>query len=198
MLSFSPVMFDSYYTPWKLRQFSNMFYGGGVFSYPTESVYGLGCDPWNADAVSELLTLKRRNPSKGLILLASSENQLAPFVSLRRESDLKKIRSTGNKPVTWLVPVSEETPWWISGNHASVAVRITEFEPVVQLCNSVDSALVSTSANLGGRPACRNSVSVRQLFENQLDMLLSGPTGGVPMPSEIRDFYSNKVVRPSR
>ncbi len=188
-------MFDSHYTPWKLRQFSSMFHGGGVFAYPTESVYGLGCDPWNPEAVSDLLTIKRRNPSKGLILIASSEEQLAPFVSLRRVSDWKKMRSTGNRPITWVVPVSEETPWWIKGNHTSVAVRITEFKPVVQLCNRVNSALVSTSANQGGRPACRNSVSVRQLFGNQVDMLISGGTSGVSMPSEIRDFYSNRVIR---
>jgi len=184
-----------HYSPWKLRQFSHLFYAGGVFAYPTESVYGLGCDPWNLDAVSDLLTIKQRNPSKGLILIASCRDQLTPFVSLRKESDWKKLRSSGKRPITWIVPVSEETPWWIRGDHRGVAVRITDFDPVVQLCNSVNSALVSTSANYSGHPVCRNSVSVRQAFGNQLDTVITGDTGGVSMPSEIRDLYSDAVIR---
>ena len=188
-------MSGSYYSPWKLRQFQQIFHAGGVFAYPTESVYGLGCDPWNLEAVLDLLEIKHRDPTKGMILVASSADQLTPFVSLESSLDWERLVETRDRPTTWLVPASRETPWWIIGEHQTVAVRITGFSPVVQLCNSVNSALVSTSANLSGHPALKSAVSVRQSVGNQLDMLLIGKTGGVSAPSEIREFYSNKVVR---
>ncbi len=188
-------MSGSRYSPWRLRQFRQIFYAGGVFAYPTESVYGLGCDPWNHEAVSDLLEIKSRDPANGLILIASSVEQLAPFVSLHNRQDWEMVTEARDRATTWIVPSSEETPWWIKGVHQSVAVRITGFSPVVQLCSSVSSALVSTSANLSGYPALRDAVSVRRSLGKQLDMLLSGETGGAFGPSEIRELYSDRVVR---
>ena len=188
-------MTSSCYSPWKLRQFSRLFFSGGVFAYPTESVYGLGCDPWNHEAVFRLLKIKQRDPSKGVILIASSVDQLIPFVSLSGSSDRKRLSAVRKRPTTWIVPVSAETPSWIRGRHQSVAVRITGFPPVVELCNHVGSPLVSTSANLAGHPPQRSAVSVRRAIGNQLDMVVSGATGGFLLPSEIRDFHSGEVIR---
>lgn len=188
-------MTASCYSPWKLRQFAHLFFAGGVFAYPTESVYGLGCDPWNYEAVFRLLKIKQRAPSKGVILIASGIDQLTPFISLRKSSDWKRLAMVRRSPTTWIVPVSEATPWWIRGGHQSVAVRITDFPPVVELCNHVGSPLVSTSANLAGHPPQRSAVSVRRSLGKQLDAVISGETGGFLLPSEIRDFYSGQVIR---
>ncbi len=188
-------MTSSCYSPWRLRQFSRLFFSGGVFAYPTESVYGLGCDPWNREAALRLLEIKQRDPSKGVILIASSIEQLAPFLSLPKSSDLRRLGAIRKRPITWIVPVSAQTPWWIRGEHQSVAVRITEFPPVVELCNHVGSPLVSTSANLAGHPSLRSAVSVRRSLGKQLDMVVSGATGGFLSPSEIRDFRSGAVIR---
>ncbi|MBT3308149.1 MAG: tRNA threonylcarbamoyladenosine biosynthesis protein RimN [Gammaproteobacteria bacterium] len=183
------------YTHWQLRRFSRLFAAGGVFAYPTESVYGLGCDPANEEAVLRLLRLKQRDPAKGLILIASDGEQLEPWIALRHSQDLKKISQQQSRPTTWLVPASKQAPWWITGEHKRIAVRITHFAPVVQLCETVDGALVSTSANRAGHPAQRSGVMVKKAFGNQLDTILWGGTGGVAQPSEIRDLYSGEVVR---
>ncbi len=183
------------YSNWKLRQFSRLFEEGGVFAYPTESVYGVGCDPLNGEAVERLLGIKQRSWTKGVILIASSVEQLEPWVVLRSAKDRKRLATPQPRPTTWLVAAADGAPRWITGLHQKVAVRITTFPAVVQLCESVDSPLVSTSANLAGHPAARDALMVRNHLGNQLDRVLSGETGGVAKPSEIRDFDSQQVVR---
>ncbi len=183
------------YSAWKVRQFVRLFESGGVFAYPTESVYGLGCDPMNREAVERILEIKRRDPAKGMILIASDFQQLEPWIALRRPTDRKKLAAPQKRPTTWLVPAAEDVPWWIRGNHNCIAVRLTRFPPVVQLCESVHSALVSTSANFAGHPPQKKAVPVVKLLGNQLDVMIYGETGGVAQPSEIRDFYSGEVIR---
>lgn len=183
------------YSAWKMRQFVRLFESGGVFAYPTESVYGLGCDPMNYEAVERILALKRRDPAKGMILIASDLQQLEPWIALRRRADKKKLAAPQKRPTTWLVPAAEDAPWWIRGHHSRIAVRLTRFSPVVQLCESVASALVSTSANFAGHPPQKKVMPVVKSMGNQLDAVVYGETGSVAQPSEIRDFYSGEVIR---
>lgn len=178
-----------------MRQFARLFQRGGVFAYPTESVYGLGCDPSDREAVERLLQIKQRAPEKGLILIASAPQQLEPWVNLKQRRDWKKLTAEVPRPTTWLVPAAAEAPWWITGLHQRIAVRMTRFPPAVQLCDVAGSALVSTSANQAGRAALRSQTAVEKILGNQLDTILGGATGGVSQPSEIRDLYSGEVVR---
>ena len=184
-----------FYSPWQLRTFSRLFDAGALFGYPTESVYGLGCDPWNEVAVERLLALKQRPLEKGVILIAATVEQLAPFISLENRSQWSKLAQPRQRPTTWIVPVSAQTPDWIRGAHDGVAVRLTQFAPAAALCNAANSALVSTSANLAGHPPARNVIAVRQALGDQLDLILGGESGGSQMPSEIRHFGSGKVLR---
>ncbi|MBT3347023.1 MAG: tRNA threonylcarbamoyladenosine biosynthesis protein RimN [Thiotrichales bacterium] len=186
----------SHYTGWKLQQFRRLFYSGAVFAYPTEAVYGLGCDPWNYAALSSLLELKQRSMSKGVILLATTKEQLAPFVSLKSNANWSKLE-VGNdkKPTTWIVPASAECPVWIRGAHTTVAVRLTNFPPVVALCGAVGSALVSTSANRSGHPALKSALMVEAEFGLELDQIMVGNCGGSDRASEIIELNSGKRIR---
>ena len=183
------------YSPWQLRTFSRLFDAGALFGYPTESVYGVGCDPWNGAAVERLLALKQRPMEKGVILIASSVEQLVPFVSLQTRAQWSQLAQPRGCPTTWIVPVSVQTPEWIRGAHDGVAVRLTQFEPAAALCRAANSALVSTSANVAGHPPARSAIALRKALGDQLDLVLGGATGGNQMPSEIRHFESGKVLR---
>ena len=167
---------------------------GGVIAYPTESVYGLGCDPLDPLAVARLLDLKQRPVDKGLILLASDLDQLLPFIELTAEQKNKLTRGT-DKPTTWLVTASEFTPQWITGKHEKVAVRITRHRTARQLCESLGFPIVSTSANRGGQPPARSAVKVKTYFNNELDFILAGATGLLGKPTEIRDLDTDKILR---
>ena len=80
---------------------------GGVIAYPTESVWGLGCDPWQPAAVQKIWDIKRRDPGKGLILIAGEWSQLATWLDPLPLEDQRLLQTTWPGPVTWLVPVPD-------------------------------------------------------------------------------------------
>lgn len=168
---------------------------GGVIAYPTESVWGLGCDPWRPEAVARIWDIKRRDPGKGLILIASDWWQVEPW--LQGLDDLQKqlLRASWPGPVTWLVPVPEDFPVWLRGRHDSVALRVSAHPGVQALCRAFGGPLVSTSANEAGKPAARSLLEVRQRLGLALDYLLPGELGGLARPTEIRDLRSRRIIR---
>jgi L-threonylcarbamoyladenylate synthase len=168
---------------------------GGLVAYPTEAVYGLGCDPRNGTAVRRLLTLKARPEGKGLILIAADWFQLEPYVLPLGADRMAVIRGTWPGPVTWLLPARRETPHWLTGAHATLAVRVTGHPVAAALCERWGGALVSTSANLAARPPARTALAVRRALDGGLDYILTGSCGGDPRPSSIRDGMTGVVLR---
>lgn len=170
---------------------------GGVVAYPTEAVYGLGCDPDNLPAVERLLAIKQRSPDKGLILIAADETQLARYVNLDDAALADKVRASWPGPVTWLLPVHPAVPAVLRGVHATLAVRVTDHPVAAALCRGFGGALVSTSANLSGQAALREAAAVSASLGTLLDFIVEGAVGGRERPSEIRDGATGKVVRPA-
>jgi L-threonylcarbamoyladenylate synthase len=103
--------------------------------------------------------------------------------------------SSDEHPVTWIVPATDEVPWWIRGEHDSIAVRQTTHPVARALCEDADSALVSTSANISGRPPARNPYVLRRLFGSLVDYIVPGHCGPAHGASEIRDLKTGKVLR---
>jgi L-threonylcarbamoyladenylate synthase len=171
----------------------------GVVAYPTEAVYGLGCDPLSACAVERLLALKGRPAHKGLLLVAAERAQLDPYVdwSALSAARLERVLSSWPGPVTWLLPASPHVPVWLRGEHATIAVRISANPPVRELCLAYGRALVSTSANRAGKPPARSALGVRRIFGKEIDAVLHGPVGGLRNPTEIRDGGTGEIVRPA-
>lgn len=168
---------------------------GGIIAYPTESVFGLGCDPLRLDTVVRLLQLKQRPAAKGLILIASDLEQLLPFLQPLDAACRERVLATWPGPVTWLLPARPETPTLLRGEHDTLAVRVTAHPLAAALCRACGTALVSTSANLGGRPPARSALAVRRTFGEAIDYVLPGEAGGAPV-TEIRDARSGAIVRP--
>lgn len=167
-----------------------------VIAYPTEAVFGLGCDPDSQQAVESLLQLKQRSWEKGLILIAASYQQLLPYIDDEQLTDAQKehIFSFWPGPVTWVMPARESTPKWLTGRFNSLAVRVSDHLQVRDLCLAFGKPLVSTSANLSGLEPCRTEECVYQQF-GQSFPVLSGSVGGRQNPSEIRDALTGKLFR---
>lgn len=178
-----------------LRKAARILRQGGIIAYPTEGVFGLGCLPDDAAAVNRLLSLKRRPAGMGLILIASAAAQLEPYVAVTFGND--DLASSPDSPVTWVVPAKASTPAWIRGLHAGVAVRICRHPVAAALCDAAGSALVSTSANVSGQPPTRNRNVLRRRFGRLVDYIVPGDCGPAKGASEIRDFATGKVLRPS-
>ncbi len=170
---------------------------GGVIAYPTESVYGLGCDPANPRAIEKLLKLKQRPADKGLILIAASLTQLEPWLEKLPAEKKTAVLASWPGPVTWLWPVRQDVSTLLRGRHATLAVRVTDHPLAAALCEAFGGPVVSTSANPSGEPPARTARQVRQQFDERLDFILEGEVGGRNKPSEIRDVLTGRVMRES-
>ncbi len=168
---------------------------GGLIAYPTEAVYGLGCDPDDEAAVKRLLALKRRPMHKGLILIAADFAQLARFLQPLSAAEHARLAATWPGPQTWLIPARSTTPRWLRGRHDTLAVRVTAHPLAAALCRHCGHPLVSTSANRSGRPPARTALAVRRQLSRHLDYILTGPTGGAAKPTAIRDLRTERLIR---
>lgn len=168
---------------------------GQLVAYPTEAVYGFGCDPFSSDAVGRLLQLKRRAVEKGLILVAASWPQLEPFVQPIPPRALAQVLGTWPGPYTWVFPASAIVPRWISGEHPTVAVRVSAHPIVQALCQAYGGPIVSTSANRQGELPLRDSRTVQMIFGKHIDLIVPGKVSGQANPTTIRDAISGVVLR---
>jgi len=168
---------------------------GGVIAYPTEAVYGLGCDPDNQLAVERLLAIKQRSWEKGLILIAADFHQLHPYLAEIDVALKANALATWPGPVTWLWPAKPTVTNLLRGTHATIAVRVTAHPLAAALCREFGGPLVSTSANLSGKPPTRTAKEVRSQFGDALDYILEGNTGGLSSPSQIRDVLNGQIIR---
>jgi len=182
---------------WPLTQAAQAIAAGGIIAYPTEGVYGLGCDPANAAAVLRLLRLKRRPLDKGLILIAADLEQLLPYIAEPTAEQLQRIGSSWPGPVTWLLPARPSTPVWLTGAHDTLAVRVTRHPVAAALCRACHGALVSTSANRHRLEPARTALQVRRQFPTELDAIVHGTASHRSGPTEIRDARSGAVIRPA-
>lgn len=167
---------------------------GGLIAYPTESCYGLGCDPDNRKAVQRILKLKQRPQRKGLILIASHFHQVARYLQPLTRAEQARLHNDAGRAVTWLLPTHPSAPRWLRGAHDTLAVRLTAHPFARQLCRSLDSALVSTSANRSGQRPAKTYAECKRLFGNKV-WVLRGRVGKRRQPSTIRAWVDGRIVR---
>ena len=170
---------------------------GGVIAYPTEAVYGLGCDPDNQQAVNRLLAIKKRPQSKGLILIAADYQQLIPYIDDSQLSHEQKNRVLASwpGPNTWVFPASTHAKPWITGDFDTIAVRVSAHPIVQRLCHHFGKPLVSTSANLSGQPAINDFAVLTEQMHNHVDAIVPGETDRNLKPSKITDALTGVVYR---
>ena len=167
---------------------------GGLIAYPTESCYGLGCDPANRAAVKCLLKLKQRPQKKGLILIASSYEQVARYLAPLSAEQQNKLRDAGRNAITYLMPVRKFSPRWLRGEHDTLAVRLTAHDYARRLCKGVGSALVSTSANMSGMRPAKTYAECQRMFGKEV-WVLPGRVGRRKKPSTIMGWTDGRILR---
>jgi len=168
---------------------------GQVIAYPTEAVYGLGCDPTNETAVRSILGLKSRPEAAGLILIADQFERFEPFVGPLTPGLLDRALATWPGPVTWLFPRGEGVPDWLAGSHDTIALRVTAHPVCRELSAMFGGAIVSTSANPSGAEPARTATRVDDYFGPRIAGIVQGSLGARELCSEIRDLASGRVLR---
>ena len=168
---------------------------GGLIAYPTESCYGLGCDPRNPRALQRLIRLKGRSAAQGLLLIADHRKRLQSFIRPLNAPDLARMKRSWPGPVTWVVPASAACPPLLTGGRATVAVRVTAHPDAAKLCRSLGMALVSTSANKSGRKPAKTAAECRRIFGARV-RVVNGRIGRRRRPSTLIDLATGTVLRP--
>ena len=166
---------------------------GGVLAYPTEGVFGIGCDPSNPIAIQKLLAIKSRDPAKGLILIAANIQQLAPWIQPLGDTILNRIADTWPGPVTWVLPARDDAPASLTGGRPTIAARVSAHPPVVALCLAANTALVSTSANLSGESPARHPEQLHSLAG--VEACLDASVGQLSSPTPIFDATTGAQLR---
>ncbi len=166
----------------------------GIIAYPTETVYGLGCDPLCAEAVNEINSLKGRDAGKGLILVASRLQQLDTLIDVSGRNERAAIVGE-HEPTSWIVSAKDTAPEWITGRHHTIAIRISSHPLLMRLCDQLGHALVSTSANPAGKKPALNSLQLHRYFDGLVDSMLISNHNCSGKPSKIRHLKSRQLLR---
>ena len=180
---------------WPIYQASNVLQTSGVIAYPTETVWGLGCDPFDNAALERVIQIKRRDAHKGLILVAANIEQFDFLLHDQDESVIEKLKASWPGAVTWLVPHKNRVPKLVHGQFDTVAIRVSSHPMVQQLCKEFGGPIVSTSANFSGKPTVKSAIQAKCVLGPYLDFILSGPTGLANAPSRIIDMQTGRVIR---
>lgn len=178
-------------------QAANSLQQGRIVAYPTEAVYGLGCDPFNQQAVAALWQLKQRPAAMGVIVVGASWEQLVPFMDDIAITARAQLTANWPGAFTWVVPAAKTVPMWLTGGRDTIALRWSAHEATCALCRAFGGAIVSTSANLHGQPVLNKVNDIAQQFadSNTFSGVMVGDLGGYDRPTPIRDLRSGQWVR---
>ncbi|HET9819728.1 MAG TPA: Sua5/YciO/YrdC/YwlC family protein [Rhodanobacteraceae bacterium] len=168
---------------------------GGVLAYPTEGVFGLGCDPDDRAAFERIIAIKRRPPAQGVLLIAADFAQVEDWIGEVPAVALERACAAWPGAHTFIFPRSPRVPDWVAGGHAGVALRVTAHAPAAALCLAFGGPIVSTSANRHGEAPARSADDITALFGDELDGVMDAPLGGLAHPTPITDAVSGAIIR---
>jgi L-threonylcarbamoyladenylate synthase len=175
------------------RHAAHILKTGGVIAYPTDTIYGLGCAPYNADAVDRINQIKHRPTNKHFILLASNIHLVLPLFDCEPAQKKRIYEST--EPTSWVVNANACVPDWLTNKSGTITIRICQHPVVKKLCSSLGQPIISTSANLSGKRPARNGLELHQYFNKKVDITLLASQPISTRPSKIIRLCYNHVIR---
>ena len=178
----------------EIKKIHQILVNGGVIAYPTESVFGLGCDPSNEEAIAKILKIKKRALEMGLVLLTPSIEIVSDWINMNNEQ-LKVLSSPSPRPTTYIIPASNSAPKWLTVKN-TLAIRLSNDLFIKDICGMLGLPIISTSANLHGEQPCKSADEVEKIMGSQLDYIVFKKTGPFNNPSTIVDLSSGKIIRP--
>ena len=170
---------------------------GDVIAYPTEAVFGIGCLPNNESALKKVIDVKARDINKGMILISHDLSYLKKYVNFKEISlaEMKYMEQFWPGPYTFILPALPDVSFYITGNHSTIAVRISSHPLIKSLCEVVGEPLISTSANKSKEAPCKTYRETICRLGNLVDYVVEGCTLGYLNPSAIIDLKSKTVIR---
>ena len=178
----------------KLSEFIESVKNGAIFAYPTEAVFGLGCDINNKYSIEKILDIKKRDVSKGLIVISDNLEKIRSLIDDKYYKTFCELDNDAS-PTTWLCPASKSVLPEVTGSSKKIAIRITKHKVSCEICRLLDFPIISTSANKTGDEPIVNLESIDKYFDNKIDYIVEGELGGSSKPSRIIDLSTKEVLR---
>lgn len=145
---------------------------GGVILYPTDTIWGIGCDATNPEAVKRVYEIKQREDSKALICLVDSANRMQRY--FRNVPDVAwDLIDCATTPVTLILDNANGVAPNLLAEDGSLGIRVTNEEFSKQICYRFQKAIVSTSANISGEPSPRNFSEISEEIKSKVDYIVS-------------------------
>jgi len=180
----------------RIGRAANVIRNGGLVAYPTDTVYGIGCDPRNPHAVGRLFEAKERDPNRASPLIGASIEQLAEAV-LFTDAALQLAASFWPGPLSLVLPARPEVSRLVLGNLETAAVRVPAHETARSLASAAGFAITATSANISGQPPVARASLISSRLAGHLDFVLDGGTLSAGSVSTIVDVTGDvpRLVR---
>ena len=172
---------------------ARLILSGRVIAFPTDTYYGLGADPFNLAAITEIFRIKRRSAERPIPLLVSSLDQAADLVADPPELFFTLAKKFWPGPLTLVVPASRQIPLKVTANTGQVGIRWPRSPLAEALISAVDRPLTGTSANLSERPACSTAAEVAEQVGDSLPLILDGGVTGGDKPSTVLQLQGGKA-----
>jgi len=170
---------------------------GGVIAFRTDTFYGLGADPQNANAVSRVRELKGREDNKPILLLISDAADADRFFTSRTPLFDRVAENFWPGPLTLIGVAQPNLPLELTAGSGTIGLRLPDDERVRELVRACGGALTATSANVSSRPPARTAAEVQRYFPLGLDLILDDGEVGVDQPSTVLDVTGTlpKIIR---
>ena len=176
-----------------LERSTRLILSGQVIAFPTDTYYGLGADPFNLAAVSEIFRIKRRSSERPIPLLVASLDQAADLVSDPPKLFFTLAKKFWPGPLTLIAPASQQIPLKITANTGRVGVRWPRSLLAEALITALGRPLTGTSANLSDRPACSTAEEVEEQIGRSLPLILDGGSTAGGQPSTVVELRGDRV-----
>ncbi|MCH5328258.1 MAG: threonylcarbamoyl-AMP synthase [Coprobacter sp.] len=179
-----------------IKKACEIMQAGGIILYPTDTIWGIGCDATNEEAVKKVYAIKKRTDSKALIVLVDSEPKVDFYV--REVPDIAwNLIEVADKPLTIVYSNARNLAPNLLSEDGSAGIRVTREAFSKKLCNRFRKAIVSTSANISGQPAPSNFSEIPEEIKNAVDYIVKYRQDDTdrPAPSSVIKLESNGVIQ---
>ena len=181
-------------TPQNINQAANIIKNGGLIAYPTETVYGLGADPHNAEAIQKIFTAKGRAEDKGIILLIRGVDDLSTLVHTVSPTAQILIEVFWPGPLTLVFRANRDLSPALLGGRDTIALRHSSSSVASRLLFALGGPITSTSANRSTEPPARSACEVENALGDHLDLILDGGPSDTTLPSTLVDVSTDRAI----
>jgi len=178
--------------PEKIEQVVEVLKNGGIIVYPTDTIYGLGCDIFNKKAIAKIYQLKKRDRKKPLSIICSDLKQIAEY-SFLSDYAFRLLRKLLPGPYTFILKAKHKTPQNFIAKNKTVGIRIPDNKICLAIVKKLGDPLITTSLNLSGQEVFTNPKELSKELINKIDLIIDiGPLSAEP--STVIDLSNSLPV----